>query len=176
MNYFSSTQKIGKTVSQILHFSNGNKRTFTGIKTETIKQGEFTKMELTNGTMLMVNTQNVDCIEVIPEKVENLVVQDSFETDLIRNGAYVFILNDKLTFNHKAEGSNHIIENDYLDFSAFGSNEEEAKKAINFSFYALYQNYYLEKDDNLTKKAQELKIKLQKLVKKVIKLDDENLF
>lgn len=73
MNYFSSTQKLGKTVTQIIHFSNGNKRTFNHIITKSIKQGEFTKLELANGTLLMINTQNVDCIEVIPEEDEKSI-------------------------------------------------------------------------------------------------------
>ena len=61
---------MGSSVTQIIHFSNGNKRTFSGIITESIKQGEFTKMTLLDGRMLMVNTANVDCIEVFNEKVD----------------------------------------------------------------------------------------------------------
>lgn len=67
MNLQSTTQKIGKVVTQIIHFSQGNKRTFSGILTETIKQGEFTKMITADGRMLMINTANVDCIEVFAE-------------------------------------------------------------------------------------------------------------
>jgi hypothetical protein len=59
---------MGETVTQIIHFSGGNKRTFNNILTATIKQGEFTKMKLQDGRMLMVNTANVDCIEIFPEK------------------------------------------------------------------------------------------------------------
>jgi hypothetical protein len=69
-NLHSSINSMGKTVTQIIHFSNGNKRTFTGIMTETIKQGEFTKMQLVDGRMLMVNTANVDCIEVFDESID----------------------------------------------------------------------------------------------------------
>ncbi len=67
MNLKSTTEQVGKKVTQIIHFSNGNKRTFEGILTDTIKQGEFTKMMLKDGRMLMVNTANVDCIEVFTE-------------------------------------------------------------------------------------------------------------
>lgn len=69
-NLHSTTNHMGKTVTQIIHFRNGNKRTFSGIITETIKQGEFTKMKLLDGRMLMINTQNVDCIEVFDEEVD----------------------------------------------------------------------------------------------------------
>jgi hypothetical protein len=61
---------MGKTVTQIIHFRNGNKRTFSGIITESIKQGEFTKMHLLDGRMLMINTANVDCIEVFNEAID----------------------------------------------------------------------------------------------------------
>ncbi len=64
----STTEKIWDVVTQILHFSNWNKRTFSWIITSTIKQWEFTKMMLEDGRMLLVNTNNVDCIEVFNEK------------------------------------------------------------------------------------------------------------
>ncbi len=69
-NLHSTVNSMGKTVTQIIHFQNGNKRTFSGIITESIKQGEFTKMHLLDGRMLMINTANVDCIEVFDEKVD----------------------------------------------------------------------------------------------------------
>ena len=69
-NLHSTISSLGKTVTQIIHFSNGNKRTFSGIITETIKPGEFTKMTLKDGRMLMVNTANVDCIEVFDEAID----------------------------------------------------------------------------------------------------------
>lgn len=67
MNLKSSINKVGDSVTQIIHFSGGNKRTFKGILTDTISQGEFTKMTLKDGRMLLVNTQNVDCVEVFKE-------------------------------------------------------------------------------------------------------------
>lgn len=67
MNLKSSTEKLGRYVTQIIHFSGGNKRTFQDIDTTTIKQGEFTKMTLKDGRMLMINTQNVDCVEVFSQ-------------------------------------------------------------------------------------------------------------
>lgn len=61
---------MGKTVTQIIHFSGGNKRTFSGIITDSIRQGEFTKMKTLDGIMLMIQTDNVDVVEVIPEENE----------------------------------------------------------------------------------------------------------
>jgi hypothetical protein len=68
MNLKSSTQKQGKYVTQILHFSKGNKRTFSGIDTESIQDGTFTKMMTKDGRMLLVNSRNVDVIEVFKEE------------------------------------------------------------------------------------------------------------
>ena len=70
MNLHSSTTQMGATVTQIIHFTNGNKRTFSGILTDSIRQGEFTKMMLKDGRMLMINTANVDCVEVFNEEVD----------------------------------------------------------------------------------------------------------
>lgn len=63
----SSVEKVGKKVTQILHFSGGNKRTIEHILTDTIKQGEFTKMFTEDKRMILVNTPNVDLIEVFSE-------------------------------------------------------------------------------------------------------------
>jgi len=57
-----------KTVTQIFHFKNGVKRTFTGIKPETIKQGQYTKMMTDDGRLLIINDSNVLCIEIFEEE------------------------------------------------------------------------------------------------------------
>ena len=62
----SSVQTVGKSVTQIIHFSHGNKRTLSGILTDTIKQGQMTKFMLEDGRMVLINDQNVDMIEVFP--------------------------------------------------------------------------------------------------------------
>jgi GNAT superfamily N-acetyltransferase len=63
----SITQK-GKYVSKILHFVGGEKRTFNGVDTDSIKQGQFTKFETKDGRLVMVNDKNILCIEIIKEK------------------------------------------------------------------------------------------------------------
>ena len=55
------------TVTQIVHFKDGVKRTFRGIRPETIQQGQFTKFKLKDGSMIMINDKNVLCIEVFTE-------------------------------------------------------------------------------------------------------------
>jgi hypothetical protein len=67
MNLKSSINTQGKTVTQIIHFKGDIKRTYHGILSETIKQGQFTKFKCKDGTMIMVNDKNVLCIEVFPE-------------------------------------------------------------------------------------------------------------
>ena len=66
-NLKSTITTKGRYVSQILHFINGEKRTFNDVDTHSIKQGQFTKMKCKDGTMLMVNDDNVLCIEIFKE-------------------------------------------------------------------------------------------------------------
>ena len=66
-NLKSTVNKQGDIVTQIIHFKDGVKRTYHGILSESIKQGQFTKMMLKDGSMLMVNDDNVLCIEVYKE-------------------------------------------------------------------------------------------------------------
>lgn len=68
INLQSSVNVQGKYVTQIIHFVGGVKRTYHGIDTESIKQGQYTKMKLKDGSMLVVNDVNVLAIEVFPEK------------------------------------------------------------------------------------------------------------
>jgi hypothetical protein len=68
VNLQSTVNIQGDYVTQIIHFIGGTKRTYTGIKSDTIKQGQFTKMICKDGSMLMVNDENVLCIEVYKEK------------------------------------------------------------------------------------------------------------
>ena len=61
--YFFDT----KTVTQIIHFVGGIKRTFTGLIPDTIKQGQYTKIMTLDGRLIVINDDNVLCIEVFPE-------------------------------------------------------------------------------------------------------------
>ena len=57
----------GDYVTQIIHFIDGQKRTFHGVDSKTIKQGQFTKFKLKDGRYLMINDNNVLCIEIFNE-------------------------------------------------------------------------------------------------------------
>jgi len=63
----SSVRNVGKRVTQIIHFIGGEKRTFYGIDTTRIRQGQFTKLYQDDGTMILINDANVLCIEVFSE-------------------------------------------------------------------------------------------------------------
>lgn len=67
MNLKSSINSQGKIVTQIIHFVGDIKRTYHGIISESVKQGQFTKLKCTDGTMLLINDKNVLCIEIFPE-------------------------------------------------------------------------------------------------------------
>jgi len=67
LNLNSTVNKQGKTVTQIIHFKDGIKRTFSGIISESITQGQFTKFFKKDGSMVMINDDNVLCIEIFKE-------------------------------------------------------------------------------------------------------------
>lgn len=60
----SSIKRQGDWVTQIIHFVGGEKRTFEGINTKTIKQGQFTKLISLDGRYILINDKNVLCIEI----------------------------------------------------------------------------------------------------------------
>lgn len=72
MNLKSSVENQGKTVTQIVTNLNGIKKTFKGIKTETIEQGEFTHFQTTDGRLVLVNTKNISWVEVFKEEEKPL--------------------------------------------------------------------------------------------------------
>lgn len=78
-----------------------------------------------------------------------------------------FELNEKLDLKVSFSEDNYIIENDDLGISAWGKTLSEAKEGVAFNFYALYLNYFLEKDYNLSSDAIELRLKLKNIIKSV---------
>tara|TARA_R100000951_G_scaffold102247_2_gene94257 strand:+ start:3040 stop:3258 length:219 start_codon:yes stop_codon:yes gene_type:complete len=68
LNLKSSVNEVGDKITQIIHFSGGNKRTFSDILSTQIVQGQFTKLYQEDGTLIMVNDKNVDCIEVFKQE------------------------------------------------------------------------------------------------------------
>jgi len=64
LNLLSSVSKKGAVVTQLIHFIGGTKKVFEGVKTETIRQGQFTHFELEDGRTIMINDRNVLIVEV----------------------------------------------------------------------------------------------------------------
>ena len=64
----SVTEMSGEYVTQIVHFIGGEKRTFENIKSEYIKQGQFTKLMTKDNRMILINDKNVLCIEVFQQQ------------------------------------------------------------------------------------------------------------
>lgn len=63
----STAEVKGEVVTQIITFVGGTKKTIKGVITKSIMQGQFTKFETTDGRLIMVNDQNVLCVEVFGE-------------------------------------------------------------------------------------------------------------
>tara|TARA_Y100000996_G_scaffold284563_1_gene224613 strand:+ start:6485 stop:6706 length:222 start_codon:yes stop_codon:yes gene_type:complete len=67
INLKSSVNEVGKQVTQIIHFVGGVKKTFVGVLPETISQGQLTKFKCSDGRLVMINDENVLCVEVFSE-------------------------------------------------------------------------------------------------------------
>lgn len=67
MDLQSTTKTQGEIVTQIIHFINGEKRTFENILTSSVKQGQFTKLVTLDGKLIMINDKNVLCVEVFKQ-------------------------------------------------------------------------------------------------------------
>jgi hypothetical protein len=67
IDLLSSVEKKGKTVTQIITYVGGYKKTFRGVITNRIEQGEFTHLELLDGRTVLINTPNVLSVEVFSE-------------------------------------------------------------------------------------------------------------
>ena len=67
MNLQSSSNKQGKLVTQIIHFSDGSKKTIENIMTETIRQGQFTQFMLEDGRLIYINDKRVNMVEVFKQ-------------------------------------------------------------------------------------------------------------
>jgi len=63
----SSVADKGKAVSQVIHFLDGDVRTFHNIDTSSIEQNQCTMMNILNGQQLEVHTKRVKFILVVPE-------------------------------------------------------------------------------------------------------------
>ena len=60
--------KMGKTVTQVIEFKGGIRKTIPGVLTATIENGVFTKFMVEDGRMFMINDSNVLCIEIFKEE------------------------------------------------------------------------------------------------------------
>jgi len=69
MNLKSSVHSIGEVTTQIFHFVGGEKRTFEGLITDSIKEGEMTKIKTDDGRMLIINKKNLLLTEVFKKEV-----------------------------------------------------------------------------------------------------------
>ena len=68
MSLLSSVEKEGDVVTEIITSITGVKKTFKGVLTKTIEQGQFTHFKLQDGRTIFVNDNNVLFIEIFSEK------------------------------------------------------------------------------------------------------------
>lgn len=91
------------------------------------------------------------------------------QIDVLRHDQLVFILARKLETEVSFEDL-FIIRCETLDLTVWGQTLTEAEEALAFSFYSLYQNYYLAADDQLAPDALRLKSSLRALILEIVQL------
>lgn len=91
-----------------------------------------------------------------------------FKPDILRYDGHVFFLNRKLETQVVVNEGLYFITSDELDITVWGESREAVEDAFAFSFYALYQNYCLEENDNLDEGATELKEALKSLIQSTV--------
>jgi hypothetical protein len=91
-----------------------------------------------------------------------------YKPDILKYNEKIFLLNKKLDCQVEYEDDSYIIKNEELDIVVWGSSREEVEEAFSFSFYALYLNYFLEENENLSDEARELKSKLAAIIKNIV--------
>lgn len=85
-NLKSSTEQKGKTVTQILTFEGGIKKTIRGVITSSIQQGQYTKFDTTDGRLVMVNDNKILCIEVFSETPNSIeTINPSYKSDNLKS-------------------------------------------------------------------------------------------
>lgn len=64
----SSVSEVGESVTQVITMMSGYKKTFRGVLTKSIMQGEFTHFNTRDGRKVMVRTDNVAFVETTKEE------------------------------------------------------------------------------------------------------------
>jgi len=83
---------------------------------------------------------------------------------LIKFDDKIYSLKQKLECKVEFHEEVYVINNDFLEITAWGDTREEAEDAFNFSFHSTYINYANELNSNLSKEAIEIKQKISSLV------------
>ncbi|MBM2816103.1 MAG: hypothetical protein HW421_2865 [Ignavibacteria bacterium] len=84
----------------------------------------------------------------------------------------IYLLNAKLFCKVEFLEDDYIIRNEEFDLTVWGDSRDEAEEAFAFAFDALYKNFVFEKDENLTEQARVLKNKLNHLVYKIARANE----
>ncbi len=66
-DFLSSAEEKGKYVTQLITFVGGVKKTFQGVITSSIHQGQLTKFNLRDGRLVLINDSNVLSVEIFTE-------------------------------------------------------------------------------------------------------------
>jgi hypothetical protein len=61
-----------KTQTQVITFIHGTKKTIRGVYTDSVMQSEMTHMNTKDGRLILVNSNNVLCVDITPDLDDGL--------------------------------------------------------------------------------------------------------
>ena len=120
---------------------------------------------LTDGTSIELKKGNI-------KKIYDLDVLEHetypFKPDMIKYEKRTFIFSHKLVCEVRFEDDMYFISYPELDICVWGETREQTELAFSFAFNALYENYALEENSNLSEKALAIKTKLQSMISHIL--------
>lgn len=97
--------------------------------------------------------------------IAEIDIEDKISISKIYYADFELNLNKPIILTQTYEDDLFYLSEDNLEILVWGSTVEEVKSAFNFAFIAMYNNYALEIDENLTTDAIALKNKILDLIK-----------
>lgn len=91
-----------------------------------------------------------------------------FRPDTIRYDGKIILLNEKLSCDVEFNNNIYYIKYKPLDITVWAASRDDVEEAFAFSFFALYENIFLEDNSRLSKNAIAIKKKFKKLINKFL--------
>jgi len=119
--------------------------------------------------------QSKGAVDIKKSKIKKVLYQEEMEYDIypfrpdtIRYDGKIILLNEKLSCDVEFNNNIYYIKYKPLDITVWAASRDDVEEAFAFSFFALYENIFLEDNSRLSKNAIAIKKKFKKLINKFL--------